>query len=744
MAEALSEVHDPLATVLSVAPTDAAREVAETLAASVAPPEASYTPPPWLRGEQRGSFRRALAALEIHRGVVLADPVGSGKTYIALAAAMALGAPTVAIVPAALASQWRHAANRVALPLALLSHEAVSRGHLPASDRRLVIVDESHRFRNPATRRYRALAPWLHGRRVLLLSATPVVNQLSDLAHQLLLAVRDDALSGRGCPSLLEALRARSAPSALGDLVICRPLPAGAPAVRSRAMPVSLDPQCHELLELLDRLRLSRDPTVAGLIRSVFWRACASSPGALLGVLERYARLLDHADAAREAGQSPTRAAIRSFVGRDPEQLVLWGLAPIPDEPVDLALDDASRLRSVLDKARRAAPEADGKCRLLADLIGDGTPTLVFTGFRDTLTWLRARLSRHGPAWVTGDAAGIGRSRLGRDAVLDWFRPGAMPRCGTPPALLLATDVAAEGLDLQRVSRVVHYDLPWTAVRLDQRVGRAARLGSLHESIEVIEFSAASELERRLHQLESLGIKRELLLHAGLDQRSRWLYRWRSDMAVWARPCPGIPGMTVVKGEEEGWLIGLALDLLGPTPEARPEPGRIFWVDNEGCRTEDPKKVVPILETARESRGRAPAPEEHHAALDLAAGIAREELRLANTERWSGHLEHDQRLLVARLRRLARLAACRRDGRLLSLIDQSLAWLCGGLTAGEAHLVGRLLHTPTNDLASGLRTLLTVPRGQALFRPRVTGVVRVSSLPRCLPSAPFSSISMEP
>ena len=69
----------------------------------------------------------------------------------------------------------------------------------------LALIDESHHFRNPATRRYTSVAPWLVHAPVLLASATPVVNRLDDLAHQLLLAVRDDCLAGRGCPSL-EAL----------------------------------------------------------------------------------------------------------------------------------------------------------------------------------------------------------------------------------------------------------------------------------------------------------------------------------------------------------------------------------------------------------------------------------------------------------------------------------------------------------------------------------------------------------
>ena len=47
--------------------------------------------------------------------------------------------------------------------------------------------------------------------------------------------------------------------------------------------------------------------------------------------------------------------------------------------------------------------------------------------------------------------------------------------------LLLTTDLASEGVNLQDASVVVHLDLPWTAARLEQRVGRVARLASAHD-----------------------------------------------------------------------------------------------------------------------------------------------------------------------------------------------------------------------------------------------------------------------
>ena len=54
-----------------------------------------------------------------------------------------------------------------------------------------------------------------------------------------------------------------------------------------------------------------------------------------------------------------------------------------------------------------------------------------------------------------------------------------------PIHLLLATDVLSEGLDLHQANVLVHLDLPWTAARLEQRLGRLRRMGSPHARVHV-------------------------------------------------------------------------------------------------------------------------------------------------------------------------------------------------------------------------------------------------------------------
>ena len=155
-------------------------------------------------------------------GALLADAVGSGKTYVALAVAATLNprGSTACVVPATLAAQWCLAAARTGVRVEIVSHERLSRGSTPQGARGLVIIDESHHFRNPRTRRYGFIAPWLVGRPVLLVTATPVVNRLADLSFQLRLGIRDDALIAEGVSSLHHAIVGGQSVSALARIVI--------------------------------------------------------------------------------------------------------------------------------------------------------------------------------------------------------------------------------------------------------------------------------------------------------------------------------------------------------------------------------------------------------------------------------------------------------------------------------------------------------------------------------------------
>ncbi|HET9293625.1 MAG TPA: helicase-related protein [Gemmatimonadales bacterium] len=733
-------------------PLAAARAVARAMAQLVGPPEAPDAAPPWLRPEQVQAFRQALAVLRRHRACLCAAPVGTGKTYIALAVAGAWGFRTTCIVPAALMDQWRHTARRLNIDLDLWSHERVSRGAVPTGEPCLVIVDESHQFRNPATKRYRTLAPWLLGRALLLLTGTPAVNRTADLFHQLHLGLRDDALSLEGVASLRLALGAGNAPSALASVIVT----SGGTLAKPGGRHTSETPRCGTvpLLPALDTLALSSDPAIAALVRLVLLRSAASSPAALLTTLRRYQALLAHARDARTAGRPLNRRALLQFTRGAAAQLVFWELlAPVLDGS-ELVAGDLAQLDLLLPRAARLSGRKDGKASRLLELLEDRATTIVFTGARETIGYLRRHLGDPWLAWCTGSRAGIGRTELPRADVLRWFRPGRLAdqRHTLPgaPRTLVTTDVAAEGLDLQAAARVVHYDLPWTAIRLDQRDGRAVRLGSPHAEVEVIRFEPTRAIERRLRILDRLGIKALLPSRLGLASGARDAWRWRSELTGAIGGGPASNGTARVRSSSCGCLVGIAL--VGPDDR---HSGFVVWRDAAGRWTDEPRVIegriaeaslaTEVAAIGSDTPIRPPA--------DLAE-LVRARLRVALQPGFLGTPASEAgRRLITRLRRLAGHGIRARDAALTSIIQAALRFAAGGHTAGEEMLVENLLALDDAGLQSRIHGLPAANPPPTLLVPQLVGIILfeadcpahrgTATLPGCRASGPCCSISTE-
>jgi SNF2 family DNA or RNA helicase len=163
---------------------------------------------------QQHAVERLRAALERRRGAILADAVGLGKTFVALAVirtALAARDCVLVVAPASLRAHWRkHLARLGEHDVAFSTHTALSNGQLPAAEPNLIVIDEAHAFRNPRTRRYRSLQRLSRDAHVLLLTATPVNNSAEDLYHLIRIFARDDAFRDIGVADLSRAFRAQA------------------------------------------------------------------------------------------------------------------------------------------------------------------------------------------------------------------------------------------------------------------------------------------------------------------------------------------------------------------------------------------------------------------------------------------------------------------------------------------------------------------------------------------------------
>ncbi len=165
---------------------------------------------------------------------------------------------------------------------------------------------------------------------------------------------------------------------------------------------------------------------------------------------------------------------------------------------------DAEVLLRVLERAGEWNPDSDAKLQALYELVAQrhrNDKVLIFTQFADTAVYLYEQLRARG----VEDIAMVTNQKGDPEELARCFSPstnGGLRPGETELRVLIATDVLAEGQNLQDAHIVVNYDLPWAIVRLIQRAGRVDRIGQKHDTILVYSFLPAEGVERiiRLRQ----------------------------------------------------------------------------------------------------------------------------------------------------------------------------------------------------------------------------------------------------
>ncbi|MDW8002175.1 MAG: phospholipase D-like domain-containing protein [Deltaproteobacteria bacterium] len=179
--------------------------------------------------------------------------------------------------------------------------------------------------------------------------------------------------------------------------------------------------------------------------------------------------------------------------------------------------EDIEALIAILYEVGEWRPESDEKLKKLYDLITFSHPEeklLVFTQFADTARYLGEELKKRNiqdfEIVTSGSANPVGVARRFSPQTNGGLRPGE-----TELRILIATDVLAEGQNLQDCHIVVNYDLPWAIIRLIQRAGRVDRIGQRHDTILVYSFLPAEGVERvirlRRRLFERLKMNQEVI-----------------------------------------------------------------------------------------------------------------------------------------------------------------------------------------------------------------------------------------
>ena len=437
-------------------------------------------------------FEPALAMLRHARlRLLIADEVGLGKTIQAGLILTQLSAQSealraIVLTPAGVREQWQHEldvrfalaatvadaawladrardlppeVNPWSLPgIYIASLDLVKRPEvlhaLEDVTWDIAVVDEVHNAGPNTARLTAAHAVACTARRVVLLSATPPDG---DPVHAAAIAGLGRLRSGE---PLTAFRRTRAA--------------AGLPARRkSILLPVRLSRSERRMHRLLERYTArvwqeagARQDVRARLAAVILRkRALSSAASLLLSVRRRLALLGSTPDSGEHQLPLPLQDEDPLNDGLPDDVIGASGLSDVPLERACLA--------GIADAAEQAA-RSESKLALLRRLLERvREPVIVFTEYRDTLARLAAEL------------APLRRAVLLHGGMTARERTAAQRAFNASGSLLLATDAASEGLNLHdRCRIVVHFELPWTPARLEQRTGRVDRVGqsrAVHE-----------------------------------------------------------------------------------------------------------------------------------------------------------------------------------------------------------------------------------------------------------------------
>ena len=397
----------------------------------------------------------------------------------------------------------------------------------------LVIVDEAHRMsardEEHKSQRYR-LGELLRDStdHMLLLTATPHKGDPQNFTLFLQLLDRDAYADVR---SIHEAMEHNDAPFYLrrtkeAMVEFPTPRPGGGWESRpiftariTRTADFALDGAEFDLYS--DVTRMVRDHSAraaeqgddrraraVGFLMALYQRRFASSAAALRRSLENRARRLEEnleraEDLAASAPSIPDADDIEEMDDAEREGIEELIAAVTLAHAADDVRSEIEELRGFAQRAS-VLEENDGEAkitRLRAVLkeqgffANPGQRLLIFTEFRDTLDYLVAKLNGWGlrAGSIHGGMKTGSRDEPGTRLYAErQFRDGDIQ-------VMVATEAAGEGINLQYCHILFNYDIPWNPNRLEQRMGRIHRYGQREDCL-IFNFVAANTYEGRVHQ----------------------------------------------------------------------------------------------------------------------------------------------------------------------------------------------------------------------------------------------------
>ena len=402
----------------------------------------------------------------------------------------------------------------------------------------LVIFDEAHKMRNPesATAKLGRLLRDVSDK-LILLSATPINLHSNDLYHLLNIADEDTFSDENIFPAVLDAneplIRAR-------NTILDRRKPWR--ETQEILMGAQFDPllsESQQLANLLsekvnedalddaERIRIADKIERCNLLSKVVTRTRKRDVKELRVIREAVAPQIDMTEqeqdlylkvtnVVRQHAQdldisegfllaTPQRqlsssmyAAVRSWQKRS------MSFKESAYEDLGIEVEEEERGTLLETIIEEVLPEVDSKLlrdndskfdaflHVVSQYFNDfpSEKIIVFSYFRETLRYLSDRLSELGFC----NEVLMGGMKESKQSILNRFKEN--PEC----KILLASEVASEGVDLQFCQVLINYDLPWNPMKIEQRIGRIDRHGQKAEKIKIFNFCYDNTIDQRIYE----------------------------------------------------------------------------------------------------------------------------------------------------------------------------------------------------------------------------------------------------
>ncbi len=427
--------------------------------------------------------------------------------------------------------------------------------HISRVDWDLVVIDEAHALRNvykTGNITASTLKRGLRRYKKLLLTATPLQNDLKELYG--LISIIDDNYFGS-----LKAFSSQYGRVALRDEdtyqeLRNRILPIVHRTLRGQVQAyvkyTNRKPLVQEYYpsdaenELAEKINnyLSRDDSFGmrknKLITLVFYKLLASSTYAIAGTLEttinRLERMVENNDvaAADDNGIACDYESYEDYKEEfndeenEGEEDNRDEKTPFTESDLIKIRQEIKELREIHELALNIASNSKGACLLQALNLGfqkmeemnAPRKALIFTESRRTQDFLCDLLNANGYEGKIVLFNGSNSNDKSREIYAQWLKKyqGTSRVTGSPTAdkrqalveyfkdsaeIMIATESAAEGINLQFCSLIVNYDLPWNPQRVEQRIGRCHRYGQKYDVVVVNFINKSNRADQRVYEL---------------------------------------------------------------------------------------------------------------------------------------------------------------------------------------------------------------------------------------------------